>query len=64
MNRYKKLVRNRKGKEEELKKNSVKVPCGDTPIIIDISSNSTKSSNDSTKLCDLRLLKKRRQRND
>lgn len=40
MNRYKKLVRNRKRKE--LKKNLVKVPCGDTPIIIDISSNKEK----------------------
>lgn len=37
MNRYRKLVRNRKRKEEELKKNLIKVPCGDTPIIIDIS---------------------------
>lgn len=44
MNRYKKLVRNRKRKEEELKKNLVKVPCGDTPIIINISNKERKQN--------------------
>lgn len=44
MNRYKKLVRNRKRKE--LKKNLVKVPCGDTPIIIDISNKEKETQND------------------
>ena len=44
MNRYKKLVRNRKRKE--LKKNLVKVPCGDTPIIIDISNKERRQQND------------------